>query len=125
MAKRPVQPLTDELVHAARLSRLPGVTLAETVARTGVRLADLKRARQELGSAARPGRIGLLLSAITDTGRETAGEIPALSLLASWLDYTNKDGSTPEQVGELLAELAAQGVLALEGSRYRLLVRWP
>lgn len=117
--------MAPELLRAARLSRLPGVTLAEACARTGVSRSALTRARKELGLAAYPSREDLLLAAITRNGEQLEGALPELRLLASWLDYTNHDGSSAEEVAGMLDDLAARGVLALAEGRYRLLVPWP
>lgn len=110
---------------AARLSRLPGVTLALACARTGVSRGALVRARRELGPAAYPSREDLLLAAITDNGARVEGPLPELRTLASWLDYTNHDGSTAEEVARMLDDLVHRGALALAEGRYRLLVPWP
>ena len=117
--------MPPELLRAARLSRLPGVTLAEACARTGVTRSALTRARRQLGLAAHPSREDLLLAAITDNGAQIEGALPELSHLASWLDYTNHDGSTALEVAGMLEELVARGLLDLSGGRYRLLALWP
>jgi hypothetical protein len=101
------------------------VTLAEACARTGVSRSALGRARRELGPAATPSREDLLLAAITRNGDQLEGALPDLRALASWLDYTNHDGSSTEEVAGMLDELAARGVIALTEGRYRLLVPWP
>ena len=117
--------MPPELLRAARLSRLPGVTLAQACARTGVTRGALVRARRALGLAAHPSREDLLLAAITRDGARTEGELPELASLAAWLDYTNHDGSTAEEVAGMLDDLVARGVLSLATGRYRLLAPWP
>jgi len=117
--------MPPELLRAARLSRLPGVTLAEACARTGVSRSALTRARKQLGLAAYPSREDLLLAAITRNGAQLEGALPEPRALASWLDYANHDGSTTEEVATMLDDLAARGLLALTEGRCRLLVPWP
>lgn len=113
------------LLRAARLSHLPGVTLAETCARTGVSRGALRRARELHGLAAHPSREDLALSALTKAGAQAEGELGDLAGLASFLDHVNHDGTTEAEVRDLLRALEARGLLALEGPRWRLLAPWP
>jgi hypothetical protein len=66
-------------------------------------------------------RDDLILATLTKDGELTEGDVGDLAGLAAWLDHVNHDGSTAEGVGRDLARLAAEGRIALEGGRFRLL----
>jgi len=121
-ARRPA-PSPDALVRAVRLSRLPGVTLAEASERAGVPVTALRRGRQD-GTIV-PTRDDLLLGALTRNGADTEGTVGDLANLASWLDYVNHDGTTADEVGRDLERLATAGTITVADGRFRLLVRWP
>jgi hypothetical protein len=114
------------LTRAARLSALPGITLAVACERFRVPKAALQRARKELGAAAlRPSREDLVLAILTDYATATEGTLPDLARVASYIDFVEKDGCTPDEVRGLLGELARSGALELSGSRWKLLQPWP
>ncbi|MCA9637676.1 MAG: hypothetical protein KC420_16735 [Myxococcales bacterium] len=111
------------LRRAVKLSRVPGVTMRAAAERMGVTMGALRRGRR-----ADPRGLGhddLLIAALSKNGEEVEGELGDLRVVASWLDYVNKDGSTAESVAEDLRRLAAAGVLEVSEGRYRLLVPWP
>lgn len=114
---------SPELARAILLSRLPGVTLAHAAATTGIPARTIARARK--GSSLRPDRDDLLLAALTRNGERRDGALGDLALIASWLDYVNKDGSTAASVERDLARLVAEGRLAIEAGRFRLIADWP
>lgn len=122
--RRPA-PTPESLLLAARLSLLNGVSRDEACRRAGVSRSDLLRARRELGLAAYPTRHDLVLAALTDCGRNTTGEVHELASIASYVDWQNHDGSTAEDVRQLIDDLIAQGTLAIENGRFRLLRPWP
>lgn len=119
--------LPANVVRAARLSALPGITLAVACARFGVTKAALQRARKQLGAAElRPSREDLVLATLTDYATLTEGPLPRdLASLASYIDYVDKDGCTAADVRTTLAELARRNVLAVTGDRWKLLQPWP
>jgi len=123
MAVRRPAPSPDTLRRAARLSRLPGVTLAEAADRMGVPVTALRRARTDPTIV--PTRDDLILGALTRNGADTEGPLGDLGALASWLDYVNKDGTTAQTVASDLERLAAAGTITLAPGRYRLVTRWP
>jgi hypothetical protein len=112
--------------RAARLSRLPGVTLDEACKRCGVTKAALQRARKALGVEAMPGPEDLVLAALTRNGARRRGTLPAeLDGLAGFIDYVNKDGCTAAEVRAMLRRLARRRVLTLDERRWALCVPWP
>lgn len=111
--------------RAARLARLPGLTLAAVRARTGLSASELKRARAAFAEERFPGREDLLISALTRAGQDREGALGDPRGLASYLDYLNHDGTGADEVLAMIAALADRGVLAVEDGRYRLLVPWP
>lgn len=118
-------PLSPELRRAARLSRVPGVTLAEAAARFGVAESAIARARRQHPAETELSLLDLLLAALTSDGQLQAGELGDLVALAKWLDHLNHDGSTPDDVERMLRALETAGQLAREGKRWRLLKPWP
>jgi hypothetical protein len=114
------------LARAARLSALPGITLAVACERFGVEKAALQRARKELGATAlRPSREDLVLAVLTDYATVSEGALPDLARVASYIDFVEKDGCTPDEVRGVLNALAGDGALELDGSRWKLLRPWP
>jgi transposase-like protein len=107
--------------RAARLSRVPGVTIAEACERFGVTRAAVERARREVRSLTLE---ELAMAALTRNGEREAGELD-LAGIAAWLDYVNHDGSTAEDARRLLDGVVARGQLAIDGSAWRLLEPWP
>lgn len=113
------------LVRAARLSAIPGVTMAEACERYGVSRSAVVRVKQELGGAS-PSLADLLLAALTRNGEHDQGELPRdYASLASWLDYVNHDGCTADEARARVVELADDGVLELHGTTWRLRAPWP
>lgn len=118
--------MDPNLARAARLSALPGITLAVACERFGVTRAALQRARKQLGTAAlRPSREDLLLAILTDYATVSEGALPDLAHAASYIDFVEKDGCTPDDVRSMLDELARTAVLTVVGSRWKLLKAWP
>lgn len=116
------------LERAVRLYRIPGVTAAEVCERLGVTRYALKRARKTVDRSAYPWPRDLLLSALTDTGLRTHGAWPTqeeLRVLASYIDFVNKDGSTAETVAGILEELVAVGILGRSADGFVLLQPFP
>ena len=114
MSRAP-RPLTEAERLAARLSRLPGVSLAEACRRTGVSPGALRRARAATEAEAWPSREDLLLAALTRAGVERGGEVGELGHLAAWMDWQNHDGTTADEVRAMLDGLAERGLLELTG----------
>jgi hypothetical protein len=118
--------MDPKLVHAARLSSLPGITLAGACERFGVTKGALQRARKQLGPAAlRPSREDLLLAIVTDHATATQGALPDLARVASYIDFIEKDGCTPDEVRGMLEALSRKGVLEVTRGHWKLLLEWP
>jgi len=119
--------LPPELLRAARLSGLPGITLATACERFGVKKSALQRARKQLGAAwLYPSREDLVLSMLTDRATVGEGPLPAdLDGMASYIDHVEKDGCTAAEVRALIDDLARRQLLAVTGTRWRLLQPWP
>jgi transposase-like protein len=119
--------LPQELLRAARLSAIPGVTLDEACRRYGIKKSALLRARKTLGrSQLQPSTDDLLLAALSNNGSATQGQLPEdLGGIASWIDHINHDGCDANEIRRLLASLAARGMLAIAGTRWKLLKPWP
>lgn len=113
------------LVKAARLSAIPGVTMAQACERYGVPLAAVARVKKELDGA-RPSASDLLLAALTRNGERSEGEMPRdYAHLASWLDYVDHDGCTADEARARVARLADEGLLEIHGLAWRLRGPWP
>ena len=114
-----------DVSRAVKLSRIPGVTIAEAAKTIGVSAAAVKRARA--GEATAPTRDDLLLAALTKNGTLREGPVGDRAALAGWLDYVNKDGTTADEVGRDLERLARDGHIALgdDGTTFSLVTPWP
>mgnify|MGYP000175572867 CR=1 FL=1 len=119
------RPARSLLVKAARLSAIPGVTLAEACARYGVSRTAVARVKKQLGGAS-PSQDDLVLAALARGGEHEQGELPSdWAHLASWLDYVNHDGCTADEARARVAKLADDGLIELHGTAWRLRVPWP
>ena len=115
----------DHLLRAVRLARLPGVLRKQACERFALSRSMLRRAIQELGTEATPTREDLVLHAFTDAGTVTEGPLPDLAVVAVYLDYVNKDASTPDEIRGLLNDLVEGGRLTLEGDHWHLVGAFP
>ena len=115
--------MSDSAQRAAKLSRIPGVTIAEARARFGVTRAAIQKARKDPGAT--PSLAELALAALTMNGTVPHGKVGDLSSIAGWIDYVNHDACTIDDVHRLLAECVASGTLELSGETWKLLVAWP
>jgi hypothetical protein len=107
------------------MARLPGVKRARAAERFGLSIGMLRRAMKEHAVESIPSAHDLVLHAITDAGSSREGTLPDLAMVASYCDYNNKDGSTVEDVQRRLDELARDGIVEVEGARWRLLEEFP
>jgi glutathione S-transferase len=113
------------LVKAARLSAIPGVTLAHACARYGVGRTAMARVKKELGGA-RPSLEDLLIAALSSNGEHEEGELPSdYAHLASWLDHLEHDGCTADEARARVARLAESGLIEVQANRWRLRAPWP
>jgi hypothetical protein len=119
------KPITTEARRAARLTRLPGVTIAEASRKTGVPAREVSRVRRTHEEDHWPDRAGLVVAALTNYAELRAGELGDLDPIARFVDWQNHDGSTADDVRRLLDELVADGVLEVGDGKWRLLVEWP
>jgi hypothetical protein len=118
------EPTPADVARAAKLSRVPGVTIAEAAARFAVPASAVARARKTAPALS----IGeLALAAVTDNGARTSGRLTAAGLarVASFIDYVNHDGCTADEVRTLLAACARAGTLTLRGDAWTLAAPWP
>lgn len=113
------------VARAVKLSRIPGVTIAEAATTIGVSAAAVKRGRAS--DETPPTRDDLLLAALTHNGTVHEGRVGDPAGLAGWLDYVNKDGTTADEVARDLERLAREGriVLGEQGTTFRLAAPWP
>lgn len=110
----------DPAQRAAKLSRIPGVTIDEARARFGVSRAAIQNARKDPASS--PSLAELALAALTSNGTVTSGKLGDLQSIAGWIDYVNHDACTVEDVRRLLA---ACPQLELRARSWRLRDAWP
>lgn len=115
-------PPTPDALRAAKLSRVPGVTVAEAAGRFGISAAAVTRARKNAATA--PSLQELALAALTRNGTQAEGALDreALVAIAGWIDYINHDGCTAEHARALIGQCSE---LALAGDRWTLVAPWP
>ncbi|HVJ16068.1 MAG TPA: hypothetical protein VM686_11585 [Polyangiaceae bacterium] len=114
--------MSDDVARAVKLCRL-GVSMAEAARLTGVSLAALRKGKKTLQPSVT--RDDLILAALTENGTRPEGTLPALDGLAAWIDHMNHDGTTAGELERDLLRLTADGLIAVENGRYRLLRPWP
>ena len=122
LMKRPIPP---EVVRAAKLSRVPGVTIAKACERFAVPRAAVERARRELGPETTPSIAELVLASLSSEGQRSEGSLTDLEGIAGWIDYINHDGCTTADVRRILDELVADGALSVQGNHWKLARPWP
>lgn len=105
-------------MRAAKLSHVPGVTIAEACARFEVTRAEVARARKLAES--KPSLAELALAALTKHGTQTSGALADLEGVAAWIDYINHDACTVAEVRALLA-----GLVTFDATRWRFAGTWP
>ena len=115
--------IDPKAIRAARLSRIPGVTIAQAAKRFEVPPAQVSRARKSIVETSLS-MADLALAALTREGRRRSGALSDLKAIAGWLDYVNHDACTPAEVRALLDEQVKAGLLEIDGGR-RLLKPWP
>jgi hypothetical protein len=115
----PKPPSSTLELRAAKLSHVPGMTIDEASERFRIGAAAIKRARKD--PASKPSLAELALAALTYNGTQREGALE-LAPIASWIDYVNHDGCTEADVRALLDSCE---LLAIEGTRWRLLGEWP
>jgi hypothetical protein len=114
------KPPDPAALRAAKLSRVPGVTIAVAAKRFRVTPAAVSRARKLPTTA--PTIPELALAALTRNGADREGELGDLAALAGWIDYINHDGCTAAGARAFL-DLCPE--LAITGTRWRLITPWP
>jgi len=109
--------------RAAKLSRVPGVTIAEAAARFGVAKAAVARARKTTPALSLS---DLAVAALSENGTRRRGTLCAATLarLASWIDYVNHDACSVDEARALIERATAEGLLTLEGDAWTL-AAWP
>ncbi len=111
--------MSDPVLRAAKLSRIPGVTIDEARARFGVTRAAIQKARKDPAST--PSLAELALAALTSNGTVTSGTLD-LASIAAWIDYVNHDACTIDEARRLLAQCPQ---LELSDDAWRLRAAWP
>ncbi|MBA3538976.1 MAG: hypothetical protein H0T79_05050 [Deltaproteobacteria bacterium] len=111
-----------DLARAAKLSRIPGVTLAEACERYAITKSALTRARRD--PASQPTLAELAIAGLTRNGTLTSGTLD-LAGLAGWIDYLNHDGCTADEARRLLDPFVTSGQLVIAGERWTLARAWP
>ena len=109
--------------RAAKLSRVPGVTIAEAAARFGVAKAAVARARKTTPALSLS---ELAVAALSENGTRSRGKLSAATLagVASWIDYVNHDACGVDEARALIERASAAGLLTLDGDRWTLSA-WP
>ncbi len=115
---RGAQRVSPDALRAAKLSHVPGVTIAETCERFDVTKAEVTRARK--APASKPSITELALAALTKNGTTKTGAIADLENVAAWIDHVNHDGCTVDEVRILLAAL-----VTFDEARWRFAGTWP
>lgn len=113
----------EVLERAVRFGRTPGVRNADVCARFGISERQLREARERFGGY-RSGPY-LVLSALTRSAELTEGQLGDLSSIAGYVDWQNHDGCTAADVQRYLDQLAADGMLEIDGDRWTLVGEWP
>lgn len=113
----------EVLERAVRYGRLPWIRNADVCARYKITERQLRAARKTLRVYL--SRRDLVLAALSGQGEQTSGTVGDLDSIAGFVDWQNHDGCRAEEVQAILDSLVADGVLAIEGDRWRLLVEWP
>lgn len=119
------KPIDPDVVRAAKLSRVPGVTIAEVCERFGVPKSAVQRARRESPPGSELSLDELALAALSKNGARKKGSLANLRGIAGWLDYVNHDGCTAADVRALLDGFVQSGHLAIDGDRWTLREKWP
>jgi hypothetical protein len=110
-------------MRAAKLSWVPGVTIADACTRFGVTRTAINRARKI--AETKPSLGELVLAALTDNGTQTAGMVSELERVRGWVSYLDKAEYSVDEVRGMLAPLVDAGVISLGPARWRLLRDWP
>ena len=105
--------------RAAKLSFIPGVTIADACDRFEVSRKAVLEARKHV---VRPTFTELVLAALTADGTVTEGSIDDFVHVAKWVDYINHDGCTADQARALLAK---RPELVIDDTSWKLVVAWP
>jgi transposase-like protein len=111
-----------KVLRAARLSRVPGVTISEACARFDVTSSAVAKARKTVRDLPLE---ELAVAALTTNGTVETGALTPeiLESIANWIDAINRDGCQP---AEVLVHLdRAKPWIAIENGAWRLLEPWP
>ena len=117
-----MKPISPVALRAAKLSRVPGVTLTEARERFGVKKSELARARKQVATLSTE---ELVLAMLTKNGVEPSGALVDLEGMAAYIDYVNHDGSTAADIQRMLDGHVKTGWLAIHQDTWSLLRPWP
>lgn len=106
--------------RAAKLSHVPGVTIADACDRFDVSRSSVLKARKD--PATKPSLAELALAALTANGTLASGSTDDFAELASWIDYINHDGCTADEARALIASCPQ---IAIEADAWTLVAPWP
>lgn len=111
-----------KVLRAARLSRVPGVSISEACERFGVRPSDVQRVRKTVRDLSLE---ELVVAGLTANGTKTSGAITpeVLESLASWIDMVDKGGCNAAEILALLDR--AKAWIEIEKDTWRLVQTWP
>jgi len=113
------------VLRAAKLSRVPGVTILDASERFGVARSAVQRARRESLPGTELSIAELALAALSRNGTKKSGTLSDLDRIAGWIDYVNHDACSANDVRALLDTFVTSGQLSIEGDRWRLREAWP
>ncbi|MBS2028993.1 MAG: hypothetical protein JST54_13915 [Deltaproteobacteria bacterium] len=114
------KPFSADVLRAAKLSRVPGVTLDEACKRFKVAKSAVQRARRSGAVEERLSLEDLALAALTDNGNRESGKLDGLAKIAEWLSYVDQSAYGEDDVRKLLEKC-----VAIDGAQWRLLKPWP
>jgi len=107
-------------IRAARLSLVPGVSIAAACRRFRVTPHAVKKARTGLKLTSSE----LAFAALTRNGTMRAGPLELVSI-ARWLEYIEQRRYNEREVRKLIQPYITAGQLETDEDRWRLLADWP
>lgn len=106
--------------RAAKLSHVPGVTIADACDRFEVSRTSVLKARKD--PSTKLSLAELALAALTANGMLASGSTDDFAELAKWIDHVNHDGCTTDEARALVA---SRPEIAIDGATWTLVAAWP
>jgi len=116
----PAKPFSVAVLRAAKLSRVPGVTIDEACRRFKVSKSEVQRARRTIDE--RLSLEELAVAALTDNGRLERGKLDGLAKIAEWLSYVDQSAYGEDEIRKLLENCES---LVLARDSWRRVKPWP